>query len=109
MPTFIEKYINGELPKDYNYDFFNENADIICTNISICFTIENLNNLLNGLRSCNIFQEQNNEKAKKVKKSYTKLINKSIIDDIMGVDEKLKSIIKKDEKTQIIVKLLFIQ
>ena len=104
LPTFIEKFINGELPKDYNYDFFNENTDIICANISICFTIENLSNLLNGLTSCSIFQEPNNEKAKKLKRVYTKLINKSIVNDIIGVDEKLKSTTKKDEKPQKIIK-----
>ena len=104
LPSFIEKYINEELPKDYNYDFFNENKNIICANLSICFTIENLNNLLNGLKSCEIFQEPNNEKAKKLKRAYSKLINKSVADNIIEVDNQLKNTTKKDEKDRKIIK-----
>ena len=62
--NFHWKFINEELTKDYNYDFFFENSDIICKNISICFTVENLNILLNGLKSFNIFHEPYKRKTK---------------------------------------------
>ena len=98
IPNFIEKYTNMELPKDYNYDYFNENNDVICSNLSICFTIENLNNLLDGLSKAS-FEELNNEKAKKLKKAHKKLISQSTVAEIEVIDQNLKdSNNKKYEK-----------
>ena len=50
LPDFIDKYINGKLPKDYVYNYFYENENQICSYISICFTFDNLYYLVNGLK-----------------------------------------------------------
>ena len=49
LPNFIEKYINGELPKDYSYDYFKENKEQFYANISICFNVKNLCYLIDGI------------------------------------------------------------
>ena len=50
LPDFIDKYINGKLPKDYVYNYFYENENQICSYISICFTFDNLYYLVIGLK-----------------------------------------------------------
>ena len=100
LPNFIEKYINDELPKDYYYDYFNENPDEICTNISICFTIDNLNCLVKGLeKGNNIFNDSKNSKVNKLRRSFSKLNSQSIKEQIKAIDEKiLKDLLKTLEK-----------
>jgi len=92
LPNFIEKYINNELSEDYTYEFFNENPDEICASISICFTIGNLCDLVKGLeKSQNLFKDNNNAKAKKLKRSFEKLNSEAIMTEINNVNEKRRS------------------
>ena len=49
IPKFIEEFCNDILNKHYSYDYFNENKEQICVNISICFNYQNLYNLVKGL------------------------------------------------------------
>ena len=37
LPSFIKKFINDKLTNDYSYNYFEENKDKICADISICF------------------------------------------------------------------------
>ena len=46
LPNFIEKFVNGNLDKNYQYDYFKENPDEILTHISICYNIDNLISIL---------------------------------------------------------------
>jgi hypothetical protein len=62
LPDFIEKYINDELPKDYEYQYFNENKGQIYANISIAFTNNNLLNIIKGLENSKDFLQKKNEK-----------------------------------------------
>ena len=39
LPSFIEKYINSELPEDYEYDYFKENPDEVINYRSIFFNL----------------------------------------------------------------------
>ena len=84
LPSFIEKYINDKLPKDYSYDYFEENKERIFANISICFNIENLLYLINGLNNYNgdLFNENN----KRVLRIIEKL--KENIEDIKNIVNK---------------------
>ena len=103
LPNFIEKYINNELSEDYIYEFFNENPDEICANISICFSIENLCDLVKGLeKSENLFKGNNNPKAKKLKRAFEKLKSEAIMQQIKNVNEiKLsKNKLKNSEKNK---------
>ena len=64
LPDFIEKYINDELPEDYEYQYFNENKGQIYANISIAFTNNNLLNIIKGLENSSDFLQKNNERDK---------------------------------------------
>ena len=104
LPNFIEKFVNDELPSDYSYDFFNENKEEIIANISICFTIDNLNYLIKGLeKSDNLFLS-NNPKANKLKRSLSKLKSETNMNEIKKINKnkinKHKENYKKNEKNK---------
>ena len=42
LPPFIEQLINDNLPKDYKYDYFNENPEEDFVYKNICFNIDEL-------------------------------------------------------------------
>ena len=96
LPNYIEKYINNDLEKDDCYDFFNENKDIICSNLSVCLTIDNLICLLAGLEINDKVLE--NKKIKKLKLSLTKLKSKTTLDEIKNLDEKIRITNKEPKK-----------
>ena len=99
LPNFIEKYINNQLSEDYSYEFFNENQDEICANISICFTIDDLYNLVKGLeKNDNILTNNNNLKAQKLKLSYERLKSESTMKTIKDLDIKINSLDKEPSK-----------
>ena len=88
IPNFIEKYINNELPEDYSYEFFNENPDEICANISICFSIDNLYALIKGLeKNDSLLNNKNNTIAKKLKISFEKLKSEKVLQTIKNINE----------------------
>ena len=39
LPSFIEKFINNELPEDYQYDYFKENPEEVINYRSIFFNL----------------------------------------------------------------------
>ena len=96
LPSFIEKYVNDELPKDYSYDFFNENKQEMFAKISISFTIENLNYLVKGLEKCQDILLTNNLKI--IKRSYDKLKNEEFFNTIKNIDIKKKESHMKQTK-----------
>ena len=49
LPNFIEKYINKELPEDYEYNYFKENQDEDINHRSICFNLDQIKVLLNTM------------------------------------------------------------
>ena len=58
LPNFIDKFINNNLPESYEYKFFEENKEEIYSNISICFNINYLLLLIEGVRkSPEIFEK----------------------------------------------------
>ena len=96
LPNFIEKYIKDELPKDYIYEFFNENKDEFYANISICFTIENLFYLIKGLENSTDFLKGNNIELDNLKKILSKI--KSEFNEILICDGNTKNIHKDSLK-----------
>ena len=90
LPNFIEKYISDELPNDYLYEFFNENKEEMYANISICFTIENLYNLIKGLEKSEDLFKTNLPKSAKLKRSLSKLIDEENFNGIKDIDNKKK-------------------
>ena len=111
IPNFIEKYINDKLPEDYIYDYFEENNEEFCANISVCFTINDINYLIKGLeKSDNYFLANNNNPGIiKLKRAFNKLKSKVTMNEIKEIDNKIKIdnykenidlIIKNDKKMQ---------
>ena len=99
LPNFIEKYINNQLSEDYSYEFFNENPDEICANISICFSIDNLYDLVKGLeKNDNFLNNNNNLYSKKLKISYEKLKSESTMKAIKDLDLKINTPNKETSK-----------
>ena len=97
LPVFIEKLSNNELPKDYLYDYFNENKEQIYASISICFNINNLFYLVKGLDKSE-FWNSDNENIKRLKRPFNRLNNKDNMGEIKDIDLKLLNKVKEKLK-----------
>ena len=88
LPSLIDKYINNKLPKDYMYNYFSENPGEIYGNISICFTLTNLFNIINTLKKNeNEFFSTENNNNNKLKKTYNKLKYDDKMKEIEDLDK----------------------
>jgi len=76
LPSFIEKLINNELPKDYKYEYFKENPEEAIIHRSICFKVEDISSLVRtiGLNEELYFSDKKNIG---LKKTYEKLCSNS--------------------------------
>ena len=97
LPYFIDKFIYDELPEDYLYNYFNENEEQIYASISICFNIENICNLVKGLKNSDFF-ESKKDTIKKFKKALDKLSEKAIIEGIKNTDLTILNRVKEKYK-----------
>ena len=87
MPDFIEKIINNVYKDEYEYNFFNENKDELYANISICFSLNYLTFLIEGIKnSPDAFK---NPKTDRLKKAYNKLIDEDIFKEIKKTEQNL--------------------
>ena len=89
LPNFIDKFINNNLPESYEYKFFEENKEEIYSNISICFNINYLLLLIEGVRKSPEIFEKNTYRSEKLFKSYEKLKEESTINELKKVDKKI--------------------
>ena len=89
LPNFIEKCVNKTLSLNYSYDYFNENKEQICSNISICFNIKNFECLINGYEKYDNLPMDKNRKIDTLKKAYIRL--KSAMNEIKSIDETIKN------------------
>ena len=98
LPGFIKKYINKELPEDYEYNYFKENEDEYIMYSSICFNLEQVKAILYIINKCQnqIFTYSKN---KSLKRTFEKLMSS-------GQQTLLQRILytEKVEKKQIAVK-----
>ena len=62
LPKFVENLINEKLPKDYEYEYFEEHPEEIISHRSMCFTLADINCILDNMNQCKniIFPEMNN-------------------------------------------------
>ena len=88
LPNFIEKLINNNLPEDYEYKFFEENKEEIYANISICFNINYLLLLIEGIRKSPEIFSKNTPISEKLQKAFDKLKEESTINELKKVDQK---------------------
>ena len=81
LPPFIEKLINNELPKSYEYKYFKENPEEGIFHRSICFSFNDLCIILKNMKELKdiLFTS---EETKPFQKTFEKLINKSNTSEI---------------------------
>ena len=115
LPHFIEDLLNDKLDENYEYDYFRENPDEIMFHRSICFNLQDISAILDGLDKCKdncqdkIFM--NNMPGMIFKKTFEKLNtnkNRKILDDLKNSEDLVettqkeikyrKSITKKDKE-----------
>ena len=105
LPTFIEKYINGELPEDYEYNYFKENPEEVVCHRSILFNLHQAKVLISVMDKfkAEIFT---NEKSSGLKKTIEKLmhpanqevLNNILKNEIKPINEDLKSLDSEKSK-----------
>ena len=79
LPSFIENFINGKLPEDFEYNYFKENPEEEIYHKSAVFTIEDLSLLIELMEKNkkSIFPSNNtNIELIKLQKTFEKLSNK---------------------------------
>ena len=99
LPSFIEKFIKGELPEDYEYDYFKENPDEVLFHRSI---FANLFQVKVILRVMDRYKTEifTNYKSKGLEKTLEKLLsqfNSNILTSLLLADKKNK---KQDSQNQ---------
>ena len=85
LPSFIEKFINDQLPEDFEYDYFKENPEESIYHRSACFTVEDLHIIIEIMEKNkkNLFPKNNtNDILLKLEKTLEKLSSKKSKDTI---------------------------
>ena len=104
LPSFIEKFINNELPEDYQYDYFKENPEEVINYRSIFF---NLNQAKVLATTMNKYKDKifTNPKHNGLKKTVEKIVsqtNLQLLNNILLSEKKKKtseiSLIKTSKK-----------
>ena len=52
LPPFIDKLINGDLPNNFEYNYFVENPKEVVSHRSICFSIDDFLVLISNMEKC---------------------------------------------------------
>lgn len=80
IPEFIDKLINGKLPENYKYEYFNENPDEIVCHRSICFKISDIICLIENMDKCKdiLFSDIDDSKNKILSKKSNKSTKKEL-------------------------------
>ena len=97
LPSFIEKFINDELPQAYKYDYFKENPDKLMFHRTICYSLYDLLALLDNIDN-NKKKLFVNENTKIFEKTFEKLNSKTT--------RNLINTLKKNQKKEIIQKYI---
>ena len=89
LPPFMEKLINNELPKSFEYNYFKENPDEGIFHRSICFSFKDLCVLLDNMKELKekIFVSP---EYQPFKKTFEKLVNKSGTQEIERIKKNVE-------------------
>ena len=98
LPNFIDKFVNGDLPADYAYEYFKENKGQIYTNISICFNINDIFNLLDGIKKSPELLKNIEKKSIKMKRCIERLDPELNRKEIKSIDDKFIMKYREDIK-----------
>ena len=85
LPSFIEGYINNNLPSDFEYNYFQQNKDELINFRSIFFNIHEALALINTMENCSseIFEYPDTNNLKKVFEKLKSKNCKKMINDII--------------------------
>ena len=103
LPGFIEKFINKELPPDYEYDYFKEHPDEDINYRSICYNLDQGKVLLNIMSKCQskIFTSKKTIGLQKTMEKLNSEINQQLLQSILNSeknDKRIASISHKSKK-----------
>ena len=107
LPSFIDKFINNELPPNYKYNYFKENPDEVICHRSTCFNLEQINSILHTMDRYKkeiFFDEEKNEKKSELKKTMEILVNKhnqKIFERIISMEHNKNTSERKNSKKKI--------
>jgi hypothetical protein len=106
LPSFIEKFVNDELPKDYKYDYFKENPDQLMFHRAICYNLYDLTSLLDNIETNRkkIFYDDSTKLFEKTFEKLNSKTNRNLIVTLKKNQKKeilKKSIKKKSELKEI--------
>ena len=89
LPPFMEKLINNELPKSFEYNYFKENPDEGIFHRSICFSFKDLCVLLDNMKELKekIFVAP---EYQPFKKTFEKLVNRSGTQEIERIKKNVE-------------------
>ena len=91
LPHFIEDLLNDKLDENFKYDYFRENPDEIMFHRSICYTLQDINAILNNMDKCKDIIFTENESAGKIfKKTFEKLFstkNKKMLEELISNED----------------------
>ena len=87
LPNFIEDFINGELPANFEYNYFKENPEEIVYHRSACFTIDDLSIIIEIMdkNKKNIFSDHSNRGIVILEKTFEKLNGKKCREIIKNI------------------------
>ena len=88
LPPFIDKLINGDLPNDFKYNYFDENPKEAVFHRSICFSIDDFFVLLSNMEKCkNILFNNGRSFLKMIFDRLNSEENKEIIESLRNIEE----------------------
>ena len=87
LPPFINNYLNNSLTPSYSYDYFTENPEEIYANISICFNLDNVFNLIQPIKNGEkeFFSSQNKNNCN-LKVFFNKLKSEDKFNELLKLD-----------------------
>ena len=87
MPDFIENLISGELPSNFEYNYFKENPEEVVYHRSACFTIDDLSIIVETMdkNKKSIFSDHSNHDIMMLEKTFEKLSSKKCKEIIKNI------------------------
>ena len=102
LPSFIEKFIKGELPEDYEYDYFKENPDEVLFHRSIFVNLFQVKVILKVMDKykTEIFTNNKNKGLEKTLEKLLSQFNSNILTNLLITDKKYKKQETQNQKSK---------
>jgi len=109
LPPFIEKLINGNLPNNFAFNYFNENPEEVVFHKSMCFSIDDLLVLFSNIEKCKnkLFNNGRSNFEMTFNALYSEEGYKEVIESLRSIEE-FETINNEKKKKEIKGKKLLI-